>query len=85
MPLPGNLVKLSAARHCKLDQFRGKLRFARDIGVSTTWAISANRQSAFASCICRGLRHSGSRRRGLPTTITTAWARDVATLSRFRL
>ena len=23
MPLPGNLVKLSAARHCKLDQFRG--------------------------------------------------------------
>jgi Serine dehydrogenase proteinase len=48
-------------------------------------ASSTYRQSAFASCICRGLWHSGSRRRGLPTKITIAWARDVATFSLFRL
>jgi len=37
---------------------------------STTFARSRYAQNAFANCICRGLLHSGSNRRGLPTTIT---------------
>ena len=48
-------------------------------------AISAKRQKALASCIWRGLRHSGSNRRGLPTTMTLDMAREVATLKRLRL
>ena len=50
-----------------------------------TLASSTYRQRAFASCIWRGFLHSGSSRRGLPTIITIAWAREVATFSRFKL
>ena len=53
--------------------------------VSTSIAISRYAHSAFANCICRGVRHSGSNNLGLPTTITAVIARDVATLSRFKL
>jgi hypothetical protein len=54
-------------------------------GVSTIFAISRYRQRAFASCIWRGLRQSGSSSFGLPTKITLDIARDVATFNRFRL
>ena len=48
-------------------------------------ASSRYRQRAFASCMWRGLRQSGSNNLGLPTTITVVIAREVATLNRFRL
>ena len=53
--------------------------------IRTSRATSRNRQKAFASFICRGLWQSGSKRRGLPTTIHAHCARDVATLKRFGL
>jgi hypothetical protein len=52
---------------------------------STTVARSKYAQNAFANCICRGLLHSGSNNRGLPTTITAVIAREVATLNLFKL
>src|SRR5277367_1453503 len=55
------------------------------LGGSTVVASSRYRQRAFASCIWRGLRQSGSNKLGLPTTITVDIAREVATLNRFRL
>ena len=48
-------------------------------------ATSRNRQKAFASFICLGLWQSGSKRRGLPTTMHAHCARDVATLKRLGL
>jgi hypothetical protein len=36
--------------------------------------ISAKQQNAFASCICRGLRQSGSNNRALPTAMTAVIA-----------
>ena len=48
-------------------------------------AISKYAHKALASCMCRGLRHSGSNNFGLPTTITADIAREVATFNRFRL
>jgi hypothetical protein len=54
-------------------------------GASIAFASSIYRQSAFANCIWRGLRQSGSSSLGLPTTITLDMARDVATFNRFKL
>src|SRR5262249_3765897 len=48
----------------------------RNFAPSTVSAISRYAHKAFASCICRGLRHSGSKSRGLPTTITAVFARE---------
>jgi hypothetical protein len=48
-------------------------------------ASSRYRHNAFASFICRGVRHSGSKSRGLATRIAAHLARDVATFRRFRL
>ena len=48
-------------------------------------AISRYAHNAFASCICRGLRHAGSNNFELPTKITADIARYVATFSRFKL
>jgi hypothetical protein len=50
-----------------------------------TVASSRYRQNAFASCICRGIRHSASKTEGEPTRMHMHFARDVATLSRFWL
>lgn len=52
---------------------------------STTVAISRYMHRALASCMCRGVRHSGSNNLGLPTRITAVIAREVATFSLFRL
>ena len=48
-------------------------------------AISRNRQSALASFIWRGERHSGWNNRGLATRIAAHRAREVATLRRLAL
>jgi hypothetical protein len=42
-------------------------------------------QNAFASCIWRGVRHSGSNKRGDATTTHMHFAREVATFRRFAL
>jgi len=42
------------------------------------------REIAFASCICRGLLHSGPNRRGLATRMQAHRAREVATFRRLR-
>jgi hypothetical protein len=52
---------------------------------TTTHASSRYRQNAFAIRICSGVRHSGSKSSGLPTSMQTHRARDVATLSQCRL
>ncbi len=49
---------------------------------STTFASSTYRHSAFANCICRGLLHSGSKRRGLATRMQAHCARDVSERAR---
>ncbi len=54
-------------------------------GAEAVWAISKYRQKAFASFICRGVRHSGSNRRGLATRMHVERAREVATLRRLWL
>src|SRR5262249_55009039 len=51
----------------------------------SSFAISRYRQKAFANCICRGVRHSGSKICEEPTMIDTHLARELATLSRSRL
>jgi hypothetical protein len=51
----------------------------------TSRALSRYKQNAFASRICCGVRQSGSKRRGLPTRMQRALARDVATFRRFAL
>ena len=48
-------------------------------------AISTNRQKAFASRICSGVRARTRNRSGEATTMLMQRARDVATLSRWRL
>ena len=48
-------------------------------------AISRYRQNAFASCICRGVRHSASNIAGDPTKMQTHLAREVATFNLFAL
>ena len=63
----------------------GMVAFTRYNEIGCLLAISAKRQNALANCIWRGLRHSGSNRRGLPTTMTLDMAREVATLKRLRL
>ena len=42
-------------------------------------------QNAFASCIWRGVRHSGSNKRGDATTAQMHFAREVATFRRLAL
>src|SRR5438477_9166398 len=65
--------------------FSGLLIALQIVPGSTCVAISRYRHSALASCIWRGLLHSGSHKRGLPTTMTLDIAREVATLKRLRL
>jgi hypothetical protein len=48
-------------------------------------AISKYRQNALTSCICLGVRHSASKIAGDPTNTQIAFAREVATFSRFEL
>jgi hypothetical protein len=48
-------------------------------------AISRYLQKAFASCICRGVRHSASKSRGEATMTQMHFALYVATFSRFAL
>lgn len=50
-----------------------------------TLARSRYRQKAFASCICRGVLHCASKTEGEATNTQMHLAREVATLSRFRL
>ncbi len=50
-----------------------------------TIAISAYLHSAFANCICLGVRHSGCISFGDATTKTAHRAREVATFRRLRL
>jgi len=52
------------------------------INCDSHFQVTAN---AFASCICRGVRHSGSKSFGQPTKMTVVIALDVATFSRFKL
>jgi hypothetical protein len=60
--------------------------FASDyLSIGMACANSRYRQKAFASCICRGVRHSASKRAGDPTTMQMHFAREVATFSRFEL
>ncbi len=49
------------------------------------WANSRYRQYALASRICSGVRQSASNTVGEATRTQRHWAREVATLSRFRL
>jgi hypothetical protein len=49
------------------------------------WANSRYRQCALASRICSGVRQSASNTFGEATKTQRHWAREVATLSRFRL
>ena len=51
----------------------------------TLSTISKYRQNAFAMRICSGVRHSGSKSWGEQTRILKHFAREVATLSRFKL
>jgi hypothetical protein len=51
----------------------------------TGLAISRYRQNAFASCMCRGVLHSGSNTGGAATKTQMHLARDVATFKRLAL
>jgi hypothetical protein len=60
---------------------RGDLESHHASGV----ANSKYRANALASCICLGVRHCTSNTEGEATRTQTHFAREVATLSRFRL
>ena len=57
----------------------------RRISLHIVSAISKYRQKALANCICLGVRQSASKIAGDPTITQIALAREVATLSRFKL